>query len=198
MDHNCQAYCAIKDYKQKTRYCILPSNMAMSYNNGRLNDYRRLIGYSYLLYIVLIIPLSLFHELGHTAVCVASGFQFHIWLDFRGGHSICYGIFENNLVAGVMGGIFGLAASLGILGIWYYFSKRFVALAVVSLAFALDQGLKIILEGFLPRLYSAGTFDLFITILQIISVALFAIYFAREQRQRSDDLSLPKELRLDT
>jgi len=172
--------------------------MAMSYNNGRLNDYRRLIGYSYLLYIVLIIPLSLFHELGHTAVCVASGFQFHIWLDFRGGHSICYGIFENNLVAGVMGGIFGLAASLGILGIWYCFSKRFVALAVVSLAFALDQGLKIILEGVLPRLYSAGTFDLFITILQIISVALFAIYFAREQSKRSDDLSLPKELRLDT
>src|SRR5919204_2956825 len=113
-----------------------------------LNDYRRLIGYSYLLYIVLIIPLSLFHELGHTAVCIANGFQFHIWLDFRGGHSICYGIFENNLVASVMGGTFGLAASLGILGIWYFFSKRFVALAVVSLAFALDQGLKIILEGF--------------------------------------------------
>jgi hypothetical protein len=163
-----------------------------------LNDYRRLIGYSYLLYVVLIIPLSLFHELGHTAVCVANGFQFHIWLDFRGGHSICYGIFENNLVAGVMGGIFGLAASLGILGIWYCFSKGFVALAVVSLAFALDQGLKIILEGFLPRLYSAGTFDLFITILQIISVALFAIYFAREQRQRSDHLSLLKEPRSDT
>src|ERR671925_472679 len=159
--------------------------------------YRRIIGYSYLLYMVLIIPVSLFHELGHTAVCVASGFQFHIWLDFRGGHSICYGIFENNLVAGVMGGIFGLAASLGILGIWYYFSKRFVALAVVSLAFALDQGLKIILEGLLPRLYSAGTFDLFITILQIISVALFAIYFAKEQRQPSDRLPLPKGLGLD-
>jgi hypothetical protein len=97
-----------------------------------------------------------------------------------------------------MGGIFGLLASLGILVIWYCFSKRLVALAVVSLAFALDQGLKIILEGFLPRLYSAGTFDLFISILQIISVALFAIYFAKEQRQGSDRLSLPKEPRLDT
>jgi hypothetical protein len=163
-----------------------------------LNEYRRTIGYSYLLYIVLIIPLNLFHELGHAAACIASGFQFHIWLDFRGAHSICYGIFENNLISGAMGGIFGLVASLGILGIWYYFSKRLVALAVVSLAFALDQGLKIILEGFLPRLYSAGTFDLFITILQIISVALFAIYFAREQRQRSDRLALPKRLGLDT
>ena len=144
--------------------------------------YRRIIGYSYLLYMVLIIPVSLFHELGHTAVCSASGYQFHIWLDFRGGHSICYGILGNNLVIGAMGGIFGLIASLGILAIWYCFSKRFVPLAVVGLALALDQGLKIILETFLPRLYSAGMFDLSITILQIISVALFAIYFARRQR----------------
>jgi hypothetical protein len=132
--------------------------------------------------MVLIIPVSLFHELGHTAVCSASGYQFHIWLDFRGGHSICYGILGNNLVIGAMGGIFGLIASLGILAIWYCFSKRFVPLAVVGLALALDQGLKIILETFLPRLYSAGMFDLSITILQIISVALFAIYFARRQR----------------
>jgi hypothetical protein len=162
-----------------------------------LNEYRRIIGYSYLLYIVLIVPLNLFHELGHTAVCAASGYNFHIWLDFRGGHSICYGILGNNLVAGAMGGIFGLLASLGILVIWYCFSKRLAPLAVVSLAFALDQGLKIILESFLPRLYSAGIFDLLITVLQIISVALFAIYFARKQRQGFDRLSLPKELRLD-
>jgi hypothetical protein len=148
----------------------------------KLNEYRRIIGYSYLLYIVVIIPVSLFHELGHTAVCSASGYQFRIWLDFRGGHSICYGIFGNNLIIGAMGGIFGLIASLGILAIWYFFSKRLVPLAVVGLALALDQGLKIILEVFLPKLYSAGMFDLSITILQIISVALFAIYFARKQR----------------
>jgi hypothetical protein len=148
----------------------------------KLNEYRRIIGYSYLLYIVVIIPVSLFHELGHTAVCSASGYQFRIWLDFRGGHSLCYGISGNNLIIGAMGGIFGLIASLGILAIWYCFSKRLVPLAVVGLALALDQGLKIILEVFLPKLYSAGMFDLLITILQIISVALFAIYFARKQR----------------
>jgi hypothetical protein len=148
----------------------------------KLNEYRRIIGYSYLLYIVVIIPVSLFHELGHTAVCSASGYQFRIWLDFRGGHSLCYGISGNNLIIGAMGGIFGLIASLGILAIWYCFSKRLVPLAVVGLALALDQGLKIILEVFLPKLYSTGMFDLLITILQIISVALFAIYFARKQR----------------
>jgi hypothetical protein len=149
----------------------------------KLNEYRRIIGYSYLVYVLLIIPISIFHEIGHMAVCSANGYQFRIWLDFRGGHSICYGIVDNNLLIGAMGGTFGLIASLGILAIWYwYFSRRFVPLAVVGLAFALDQGLKIILEGFLPRLYLSGMFDISITILQIVSVALFAIYFARKQR----------------
>ena len=148
----------------------------------KLNEYRRVIGYSYLLYIVLIVPVSLIHELGHTAVCSAGGYHFRIWLDFRGGHSICYGILGDNSVIAAMGGIFGLIASLGILAIWYFFSKRLTPLAVVGLALALDQGLKIILEVFLQRLYSAGMLDLLITILQIISVALFAIYFARKQR----------------
>jgi hypothetical protein len=148
----------------------------------KLNEYRRVIGYSYLLYIVVIVPVSLIHELGHTAVCSAGGYQFRIWLDFRGGHSICYGILGDNSVIAAMGGIFGLIASLGILAIWYFFSKQLTPLAVIGLALALDQGLKIILEVFLQRLYSAGVFDLLITILQIISVALFAIYFARKQR----------------
>jgi hypothetical protein len=148
----------------------------------KLNEYRRIIGYSYLLYIIVIVPVSLLHEFGHTAVCSAGGFQFRIWLDLRGGHSICYGILDNNSIIAAMGGIFGLIASLGILAIWYFSSKRLAPLAVVGLAIALDQGLKIILEVFLERLYSAGMFDLPITILQIISVALFAIYFARKQR----------------
>jgi hypothetical protein len=147
----------------------------------KLNEYRRVIGYSYLLYIVAIVPFSLIHELGHTAICSAGGYQFRVWLDFRGGHSICYGIPGDNSVIAAMGGIFGLIASLGILAIWYFFSKRLTPLAVVGLALALDQGLKIILEVFLQRLYSAGMFDLLITILQIISVALIAIYFARKQ-----------------
>jgi hypothetical protein len=81
-----------------------------------------------------------------------------------------------------MGGIFGLIASLELLAIWYCFSRRFVPLAVASLALALDQGLKIMLEVFLPRLYLIGMFDLIITISQIVSVALFAIYLTRKQR----------------
>ncbi|HKI10096.1 MAG TPA: hypothetical protein VKA09_17025 [Nitrososphaeraceae archaeon] len=147
----------------------------------KLNEYRRVIGYSYLLYIVVIVPVSLIHELGHTAVCSVGGCQFRIWLDFRGGHSICYGILGDNSVIAAMGGIFGLIASLGILAIWFFY-KQLTPLAVIGLALALDQGLKIILEVFLQRLYSAGVFDLLITILQILSVALFAIYFARKQR----------------
>ena len=164
---------------------------------AKLNEYRRIIGYSYLLYIVFIIPVSLFHELGHAAVCYANGYPFDMWLDFRGAHSLCYGVPDNNLLIGAMGGMFGLLASLGILAFWHYFSKTIVPLAPVALALMLDQGLKIILEGFLPRFYSAGRFDLFITILQIITVALFAIYFARKLiREGNSRHYLPRESRL--
>jgi hypothetical protein len=96
-----------------------------------------------------------------------------------------------------MGGMFGLLASLGILAFWRYFSRTIVPLGPVALALMLDQGLKIILEGFLPRLYSAGRFDMLITILQIISVALFAIYFARKLiREGNNHHYLPRESRL--
>ncbi len=128
--------------------------MAISYNNDNVREYRRIIGYSYLIYILLLSPLVSSMRLGMCAVCSAGGYQFRIWLDFRGGHSICYGILGNNSVISAMGGVFGLIASLGILGIWYFFSKGLMPLAVVGLALALDQGLKIILEVFLQRLYS--------------------------------------------
>lgn len=90
---------------------------------SKLNEYRRIVGYSYLLYIVFIIPVNLLHELGHVAVCSADGYQFDMWLDLRGGHSLCYGIPGDNLVMGAMGGIFGLLTSLGILAFWHYFCK---------------------------------------------------------------------------
>lgn len=153
---------------------------------SKLNEYRRIIGYSYLLYIVFIIPVSLLHELGHVAICSANGYQFDMWLDLRGGHSLCYGTPGDNLVIGAMGGIFGLVASLGILAFWYCFCKKAVAIAAVALALMLDQGIKILLEGFLPGLYSAGRFDLLITILQITSVAVVAIYFTRKLRREDD------------
>lgn len=153
---------------------------------SKLNEYRRIIGYSYLLYILLIIPVSLLHELGHVAICSANGYQFDMWLDLRGGHSLCYRLPGNELVMGAMGGIFGLLASLGILAFWHYFCKKAVAIAAVALALMLDQGIKILLEGFLPGLYSAGRFDLLITIVQIISVAVFAIYFTRSLGREDD------------
>ncbi len=163
----------------------------------RFNEYRRILGYSYLLYIVLIIPISLIHELGHIAICSASGYQFGVWLDFRGGHSLCYEAFGNNQVMGLMGGIFGSLASLGILALWYLSLQRLVPFAVVALAFLLDQGSKIILEGFFPRLYSSGSFDLLITISQVLSVALFAFYFSRRQTSQGSRLYTPAGSKLD-
>jgi hypothetical protein len=95
--------------------------------------------------------------------------------------------------------VFGLLASSGILTFWYYFSKRVVPIASVALSLMLDQGLKIILEGFLPTLYSAGKFDLLITILQITLVGVFAIYLTKKLRLEGDNRRyLPRESRLGT
>jgi hypothetical protein len=148
----------------------------------KLNEYRHIVGCSYLLYIVLVTPVSLIHEFGHIAICSANGYQFSIWLDLRGGHSLCYGIPGNDVLVSAMGGIFGLLASAGILAVWYYFCKRVMPVAAVAMALMLDQGLKIALEGFFPTFYSSGRFDLFITLLQTISVAVFAVYLARMLR----------------
>jgi hypothetical protein len=150
---------------------------------SKLNEYRRIVGYSYLFYIIFIIPVSLLHEFGHVAICFLDGYHFEMWLDLRGGHSLCYGIPGDNLVMGAMGGIFGLFTSLGILAFWHYFSKKAVPIAAAALALMLDQGIKIFLEGFLSGLYSTGSFDLLITVLQITSVAVFAIYFTRSLRR---------------
>jgi hypothetical protein len=77
-----------------------------------------------------------------------------MWLDFRGAPPLCCGPPENGVILCAMEGIFGLITSFGILGFWYYFSKRLVSIAAVALAIMLDQSLKIILEGFLPTQYS--------------------------------------------
>ncbi len=72
-------------------------------------------------------------------------------------------------------------------------------IAALATALMLEQGLKIILEGFLPTLYSAGRFDLLITILQIISVGVFAIYLTKKLRLEDDNRRyLPREPRLST
>jgi len=162
-----------------------------------LNEYRRVIGYSYLLYILFVIPIGLVHELGHIAVCSANGFNFDVWLDFRGAHSLCFDVAGYNQVMAIMGGLFGSLASLGILAIWYAYSKRHTPLAVASLALLLDQGSKILLEGFFPKLYSSGNLDLFVTILQIVSVALFAIYLTSRQKPGGSPLYAIGEERLD-
>jgi hypothetical protein len=76
-----------------------------------------------------------------------------MWLHFRGAHPLYYGPPENGVILCAMEGIFGLVTSFGILGFWYYFSKRLVSIAAVAVAIMLEQSLKIILEGFLPPLY---------------------------------------------
>lgn len=109
---------------------------------------------------------------------MSNGLNYEIWLDGRGGHTICDGSPRNALVYNTMGGIFGTIGSITIIAIWT-FSKRHPAILVVGLAFLVDQIAKTILEGFYTRVYLSGALDGYITALQITSWIGFMFYFAR-------------------
>lgn len=151
------------------------------------NRLRRIIGYSVILYLIIGIPLNLFHELGHASICAAEGFEFRIWLDVRGGHVVCFGSPQNEVMYGAFGGIFGLVASASIITVWLLNAAR-VQFLVVGLAFAFDQSAKIFLEAFATRLYVSGALDLPITIMQITVLLALAISLGyRQIRQMHSD-----------
>ena len=139
---------------------------------------RNVIIWSVVLYLILLLPISLFHELGHTSVCAANGIRYKIWLDGRGGHTVCFGNPRNGLAYNTMGGIFGVIASIAILIVWM-FAKRFYPILVVGLAYMIDQFVKIILEGYYTPIYISGMLDGYITAIQIISWLGLMLYFAQ-------------------
>jgi hypothetical protein len=147
-------------------------------------SYRRILGFSFLLYIALIIPVSLFHELGHAIVCSAEGYSSQTWLDFRGAHLLCFGPTEKSALFNSIGGIFGLIASAVIIGLWLIIHK-FIPLLVVGLAYSVDQSAKIILEGFAFSLYASEKIDFQITLLQIISLVVTALFVTFLNRRGS-------------
>lgn len=139
---------------------------------------RRVILFSVALYIGLGFPISLLHETGHVYVCASNGFDYRVWIDFTGGHMLCFGQLDDNFVYNAMGGLFGLAGSAAL--IIAYFAKKHYALLAVGLAYAVDQGAKIFLEGVYSSIYNSGAIDLYITILQVASWLGFMVYFARK------------------
>lgn len=131
-----------------------------------------------MLYIGLGIPLSLLHETGHVYVCATNGYDYRVWVDFTGGHMLCFGMLEDNFVYNAMGGLFGLAGSAAL--IIAYFAKKHYALLAVGLAYAVDQGAKMLLEGLYSSTYNSGAIDAYITALQVTSWLGFMFYFARK------------------
>jgi len=139
---------------------------------------RRVILLSVALYLALSIPVSLLHETGHVYICTANGYPYRVWVDFTGGHMLCFGNLEDNFVYNAMGGLFGLAGSTAL--IIAYFAKKHYALLAVGLAYAVDQGAKILLEGLYSSIYNSGAIDLYITALQVASWLGFMLYFAKK------------------
>ncbi len=139
---------------------------------------RRVIQWSVLLYIALLVPMSLLHEAGHALACSSAGFGYSLWLDGTGGHTLCSGVPADAITSGAMGGIFGLTGGTAIIAFWF-FAKRHPAILAVGLAYSIDQGAKIFLEGFFARIYASGAADLSLTALQLVSWIGLTLYLAR-------------------
>lgn len=139
---------------------------------------RKVIVWSVILYFALGIPVSLLHELGHVYVCRASGFDYNIWIDATGGHTICFGRLQDSFAYNATGGVFGLAGSAGIVAFWLLANRHYAILAV-GLAYSVDQAAKVILEGLYTSIYASGALDGYITALQVVSWLGFMLYFAR-------------------
>jgi hypothetical protein len=141
---------------------------------------RNVIRWSVVLYIVLLVPFTLLHEAGHVLVCSASGFDYSLWIDGTGGHTVCSGRPSNSVLYGAMGGMFGLLGSMAMIGCWAATKRtRQSAVLIVGLAYAVDQSAKLILEGFFTSVYASGATDLFLTVLQLASWIGLMIYFAK-------------------
>lgn len=89
---------------------------------------------------------------------------------------LCFGRLEEVFVYNAMGGLFGLAGSAAL--VVAYFVVRYYAFLAVGLAYAVDQGAKILLEGMYGSLYNSGAIDVYITALQVVSWFGFMLYFA--------------------
>lgn len=139
---------------------------------------RRVIQWSVILYISLLMPMSLLHEAGHALVCSSEGFGYRLWLDGTGGHTLCSGIPADSTAYGTIGGAFGVLASAAIIAFWA-FARRHMAILAVGLAYAIDQAAKMFLEGFFTGAYASGLLDLPLTALQVVSWIGITLYLAR-------------------
>jgi hypothetical protein len=139
----------------------------------------KVIRWTVLLYIILVVPISLFHEYGHATVCAAAGDRYRIWVDFSGGHEECFNAGITRLFSyNTMGGVFGLVASGVIIAIGVGLNRQPAVLAV-GLAYTIDQFTKVVLEGFFTLGYVYHRFDVLVTVIQVASWIGFMIYFAR-------------------
>ena len=139
---------------------------------------RRFVFLSVVIYIAIGVPLSLFHELGHASVCAGEGHKFNLSFDIRGGHTLCYGAVVNDLAQRIMGPVFGFAAAAGIYTLGRL--KKWIPLLAVGGAFMVEQGAKFVIEGVFFRAYSAGAFDIAISIIQVGSWLGLIFYYLRK------------------
>lgn len=162
----------------------------------RLDD--RVVSLSFVMYFALVIPVSSVHEWGHGLACQSiDGNTYQVFLTFRGMATQCLdssgndsdlqGIDKINFY--LSGPMMGAVTSIGIMVLGNYLRhkypvKSFLGIAIMSvgIAYIVDQGSKVILEGFFTQVYLSGVFDVYLTALQIFALMVPVFKFGMKQK----------------
>lgn len=160
----------------------------------RLDD--KVLSLSFVIYFALVIPVSSIHEMGHGLACQSvEGHSFQVFLTIRGMATQCLDNSGNDSdLQGIQyfnfymsGPALAAVVSAGVmvLGVFLknrYPAKAFLGIAIMSvgIAYIVDQGSKIILEGFLTEIYLGGQFDIGLMVLQIFALMVPIFKFGRK------------------
>jgi len=125
-----------------------------------------------ILMIILIIPMSYVHEIGHAIICSLEENEFHISVGVNGGSIVCIGQLENKILFYAFGGFFVTMVSLIPLTN-YSWVKRNSWILIVSLSFALAHGINAIVETVFNKWYLENLTESLI----LLSLISFACYF---------------------
>lgn len=99
-----------------------------------------------ILLILLILPLSFFHEAGHGIVCAIEGNQSQMDLGINGSYLLCFGHLNNQLAFYLAGGLFAMSiALLPFLKFSLIRDKPWIM--IVCLALAAGHGINAIIEA---------------------------------------------------
>ena len=135
-----------------------------------------------LLLILLIIPTSFFHEVGHGIVCSLEGNQYQMNIGISGSSLQCFGSLTNHLAFYLAGGLFAMTLTL-LPFLKFSWIKRKPWIMITCLALAFGHGINAIIETGFTSWYLQNDVNsqIILNFISFSSFVGFLILFGRQK-----------------